>query len=200
MVSPLCRPSFFNPSTKDCSPIQLPKLHCTITQKSHFNYSSFCDHCGYLVMILKLCVSKCIHKLHYKVMMFCLSNINWNCTYFYAQSFMRFKTLHLIKFFIMQNLTKFEPFNQQQLILLSILVDTKKIVPRFSLSIMYVILCIFMKYVQHKITQHYTFSTNIKSTIIVLDSTQGRSLHICIYYVRLITFFVTFFYQQCHVL
>jgi hypothetical protein len=35
---------FINPSTKDCSPTQLPKLHSTITQKSHFNYNPFCDH------------------------------------------------------------------------------------------------------------------------------------------------------------
>jgi hypothetical protein len=34
---------------------QLPKLHYTITQKSHFNYNFFYDHCDYLAMILELC-------------------------------------------------------------------------------------------------------------------------------------------------
>jgi hypothetical protein len=45
---------------------------------------------------------------------------------------------------------------------LSILIDIKKIVPRFFLSIVYVILCIFTTYVQHIFTQHYTFYINIK--------------------------------------
>jgi hypothetical protein len=34
---------------------------------------------------------------------------------------------------------------------------------------MYVILCILMKHVQHRLTQHNTFSTSIKSTIIVFN-------------------------------
>jgi hypothetical protein len=58
MANPLCQPSFFNPSTKDCSPTQLLKLYCTITQKTHFNYSSFCDHCSYLIIIFQICVTQ----------------------------------------------------------------------------------------------------------------------------------------------
>jgi hypothetical protein len=48
----------FQSLNQDYNPTQLPKLHCTITQKSHFNYSSFCDHCAYLAMILKLCATQ----------------------------------------------------------------------------------------------------------------------------------------------
>ncbi len=59
-------------------------------------------------------------------LMFFISNTNWNYTYSYFECFVNFQTLHLIKFFVMQNLAKSKDFSQQQPILLNTLVGIIK--------------------------------------------------------------------------